>query len=244
MEEEVKGGNGKRGFGFGFSFLRLLLGIALIFVADFGFSWVVPRVLRPELSPNVVRRVGEESSRGGKDLRRRLGILKKGLEGFVDGEVSNCSFGDSKWKVNQDGLLLSRRCVLYKSASEEVSIWGWPLQTAGLLTSGFSPRSFTILSGRFTEWSDGKSGYLIRKVNSSWIHRKWSATVVQMDPNTWVLEYQQNSVLKNFRLSAAVEFLKFSMSRLFGRMKVHFWHGFLDHRNDVTAATESFKTPT
>jgi hypothetical protein len=51
----------------------------------------------------------------------------------------------------QDGLLLNSRCVLYKSAMEEVSIWGWPLQTAGLLKTEFSSRSFTVLSGRVTE---------------------------------------------------------------------------------------------
>lgn len=51
----------------------------------------------------------------------------------------------------QGSLLLHSHCVLYKSAMEEVRIWGWPLQTAGLLTTAFSSRSFTILSGRVTE---------------------------------------------------------------------------------------------
>lgn len=48
-------------------------------------------------------------------------------------------------------MLLSSKCTMYKSATEAVSIWGWPLQTAGLLRTGFSQRSFTILSGRVTE---------------------------------------------------------------------------------------------
>ena len=61
----------------------------------------------------------------------------------------------------QDGLLLNSRCTLYKSAMEEVFIWGWPLQTAGLLTTGFSSRSFTILSGRVTEVSAKHSSYLL-----------------------------------------------------------------------------------
>lgn len=51
----------------------------------------------------------------------------------------------------QEGMLLSSKCTMYKSAIEAVSIWGWPLQTAGLLRTGFSQRSFTILSGRVTE---------------------------------------------------------------------------------------------
>lgn len=35
--------------------------------------------------------------------------------------------------------------------AEEVSIWGWPLQTAGLLTAEYSSRSLSIISGRVTE---------------------------------------------------------------------------------------------
>ena len=53
-------------------------------------------------------------------------------------------------------MLLNSHCILYKSAMEEVRIWGWPLQTAGLLTTGFSSRSFTILSGRVTEVNAAK----------------------------------------------------------------------------------------
>ncbi|KAK4357084.1 hypothetical protein RND71_022694 [Anisodus tanguticus] len=81
----------------------------------------------------------------------------------------------------EDGFLLNSQCTLYKSIVEELSIWGWPLQTAGLLTAGFSARSYAILSGRLTEWSNGEIGYLIRK-----------ASAVQMDPNTWILEYTLN----------------------------------------------------
>ena len=47
--------------------------------------------------------------------------------------------------------MLNSKCVLYKSVIEEVSIWGWPLQTAGLFSTGFSSSSITVLSGRVTE---------------------------------------------------------------------------------------------
>lgn len=47
--------------------------------------------------------------------------------------------------------MLNSKCVLYKSAIEEVSIWGWPLQTSGLFHTGFSSSSITVLSGRVTE---------------------------------------------------------------------------------------------
>ena len=48
-------------------------------------------------------------------------------------------------------MLLNSVCVLYKSATEEVSIWGWPLQAAGLLHAEYSSRSFTITSGSVAE---------------------------------------------------------------------------------------------
>lgn len=47
--------------------------------------------------------------------------------------------------------MLNSKCVLYKSVIEEVSIWGWPLQTAGLFSTGFSSSSITVLSGRVSE---------------------------------------------------------------------------------------------
>lgn len=34
---------------------------------------------------------------------------------------------------------------------EEVSIWGWPLQTAGVLAAECSTRSFTVIKGRVRE---------------------------------------------------------------------------------------------
>ncbi|KAL3638406.1 hypothetical protein CASFOL_017777 [Castilleja foliolosa] len=54
------------------------------------------------------------------------------------GKHSRSRDNDSANRSNKDGLLLNSRCVLYKSMSEEVSIWGWPLQTSGLLTAEHS----------------------------------------------------------------------------------------------------------
>ncbi|KAJ7954867.1 ERG2/sigma1 receptor-like [Quillaja saponaria] len=184
------------------NFFRLALGLSLILFMDFGLSWAVSGVLRPVLSPDIVKGVGEKSWVV-QDLNGRLRFLQKELQGIVNGKVSNCSYANSVWEVSQDGLLLNSRCTLYKSATEEVSIWGWPLQTAGLLTTGFSCRSLTILSGRVTEWSDGQIGYLIRKANTSWVQKKLGVSAVQLDPNTWVLEYQRSSILDDLRLYSA-----------------------------------------
>ncbi|KAJ6312962.1 hypothetical protein OIU76_011374 [Salix suchowensis] len=202
----------------------LVLGSSLLFRVETGFSWGGCRVLRPVFSSDMVRSIGERSWVV-QDLNRRLGFLQSELKGFVEnGKVSNCSFMDSLWEINQDGLLLYSRCILYKSAMEEVSIWGWPLQTAGLLKTEFSSRSFTVLSGRVTEWSDGRIGYSIRKANTSWVHRNWAASVVQLDPNTWILEYERSLISNSSTLfSAVAEIFKYRMSRAMKSMNPVFW---------------------
>ncbi|KAG5219248.1 ERG2/sigma1 receptor [Salix suchowensis] len=83
-----------------------------------------------------------------------------------------------------DGLLWNSRCVLYGSE--------------------FSSRSFTVLSGRVTEWSDRKIGYFIRKASNSRVH----------NPNTWNLEYESSLTLDNSMLFSAVAgVFKYRMSR-------------------------------
>ncbi|KDP40191.1 hypothetical protein JCGZ_02189 [Jatropha curcas] len=214
----------KKNWCFGGAFLRFILGLCLIFAAELGFYWRASGVLKPLLSSDMVRKIGERSGVV-QELNGRLRFLQNEFKEFVhDGKVSNCSHMDSIWKINQDGLLLNSRCVLYKSAMEELSVWGWPLQTAGLLKTGFASRSYTVLSGRVTEWSDGMIGYSIRKANSSWIHRKWGVSVVQLDPSTWVLEYGRSSVLDYSSLSSAVaDLFMYQISRIIGRINQEFW---------------------
>lgn len=90
----------KRVWRFGLYFWRLVVGVGLIFAVEFGFSWGVSRVLRPELSWDIVRSVGERSWVV-KDLNEKVGFLQNELQGFVGGEVSNCSDIDSTWEVSQ-----------------------------------------------------------------------------------------------------------------------------------------------
>ncbi|XP_010259071.1 PREDICTED: sigma non-opioid intracellular receptor 1 [Nelumbo nucifera] len=213
----------KRPWAIEFKFWRFLVGLSLILASDIGFAWVVSGLFKPELSAETVRTIAGES-RILKQMNLRLEFLEKRLGDIAHGKVSNCSSAGSTWEFNQDGLLLNSRCILYKSASEEISIWGWPLRTAGLLATGFSSRSLTILSGKITEWSEGKFGFSVGKTNSSWVQKRWSASVVQLDPNTWVLEYRQSTMLENPRLILSVlEFVKFGISRTIREMKHQFW---------------------
>lgn len=244
VKEKIK--KRERNWGFGCDFWRMILGLSLVYFAVSGVSNLVSGALKPVLSPEMVRNVGEKSW-AVDDLNGRLRFLQKEVQGLVQGKVSNCSYSNSIWEISQDGLLLSSHCTLYKSAIEEVGVWGWPLQTAGLLTSGFSSRSFTILSGRVTEWSDGKLGYVIRKANTSWVQKNWGASAVQLDPNTWILEYQWSSTFDGQRLvSAAVAFLKNRMSRMLGSMKQKFWlcSTFGNNQYLQTTAGYNIKIPT
>ncbi|XP_074338589.1 LOW QUALITY PROTEIN: uncharacterized protein LOC141676773 [Apium graveolens] len=193
---------------------RLFFGVFLVLGLEVWVSWVVSRGLRPELSDDLVRNLGEESC-GLRDLNERFAYLRNGIKGLIGEKNLNGSFVDDTWEINQDGLLLNSYLILYKSAVEEVRVWGWPLQTAGLLTTTFSSKSYTVLSGRVTEWANGKAGYVIRRANDSWTQEKWSASVVQLERNTWILEYKRSFVTENARLLPAVlEFLKLKITRL------------------------------
>ncbi|KAK6255262.1 hypothetical protein QQP08_014769 [Theobroma cacao] len=226
-------------------FWKFLLGLSLVFGMEIAFSWVFYGVFSPALTRDIVRSIGERSMVL-QNLNGKLRFLQNELNGFTSGKVSNCSNTDSMWEIDQGSLLLHSHCVLYKSAMEEVRIWGWPLQTAGLLTTAFSSRSFTILSGRVTEWSNGKVGFLARKANASWVQRKWGASVIQLDPNTWIIEYRRSSVLENPRLfSATLELLKYRLTRMIRKMSEEFWlSSAFENQNSEFAGREQLRIPT
>ncbi|KNA14319.1 hypothetical protein SOVF_108440 [Spinacia oleracea] len=229
----------KMKLGFKWKYWRWVLLLGLILGLEFGFSLGVARVLRPRLSGEILSNVVEESA-DVQNLNERLILIQKNLNTYVDGILSSCNFGDSKWEINQDGLILNSYCTLYKSAEEEVIIWGWPLQTAGLLTAEFSSRSFNVLSGKLREWPEGKMMNVVREANTTWILRKWSASAVQLEPNTWIIEYKRNYLLENPSiLVATVELIEFTILKLMLRMKQQFRLLLADFRYYYTAASTS-----
>ena len=74
--------------------------LSLIFIAEYGFSWIVSGVIRPVFSADTVRNVGEKSW-AVKDLNGKLRFLQKSLQGLVDVKVSNCSYANSRWEISQ-----------------------------------------------------------------------------------------------------------------------------------------------
>ncbi|MCD7447567.1 hypothetical protein HAX54_031596 [Datura stramonium] len=130
------------------------------------------------------------------DFDERLIFFKKELEGlFDDEEVSSCRSLNSTWKINQ--LVCSQ------------------LDFLRVRMPYYQEDSLSI------QW---EIGYLIRKSNSSWTQQKWSASAVQLDPNTWILEYSQSPLTENGKLvSAVLEFLKYRLRREVQKLKQEFW---------------------
>jgi hypothetical protein len=58
--------------------------------------------------------------------------------------------------VQNDQQVFHWRCTVYKSEAEEVSVWGSPLRTSGLLPIALSARHLTLLSGEITEVTNRK----------------------------------------------------------------------------------------
>lgn len=100
FQEKIK--RRKRDLGYGVFMVRLILGFIIIFAAEYGFSCMVYGVLKPKLSSDIVKNLGEKSWVF-EDFNERLLFLKNELQGFVDNKVSTCV--DSVWKINQVHIL-------------------------------------------------------------------------------------------------------------------------------------------
>ncbi|EPS67300.1 hypothetical protein M569_07477 [Genlisea aurea] len=195
---------------------------ALIFALglEYGVSPSLSRVLHIEtLSSEIVQNLGERSVEL-EGLNPKIEFLSNELAATIPpNRISNCSSVDSPWKINQDATLLISQCVLYESLAEKVTIWGWPLQVSGLLTSHYSSRSFTLLSGNITLWS----GYGVATMNGSWRMPKWTSYGVHLDPDTWILEHRKGFLVENSGLvSSSGELFKFILGREFRKMKDEF----------------------
>lgn len=105
--------------------------------------------------------------------------------------------------------------------------------------------SFTLFIS-LKQWSDGKFGYHVQEVNSTWVLRNWSASVLQLDPNTWVVEYRRSSILDRSRLfSALLEFLRLWLTSENTRMKQKFWLlSSLCTQFSYNSAADRFEIPT
>ncbi|KAI3525665.1 hypothetical protein L1887_04636 [Cichorium endivia] len=209
----------KTKFAYGLAMMKCVIILFLIVIMKLGFSFFTSGVMKPKLSPEIVRDLSEMSS-GIQDVKEGFKFLNNELHNLVGDSVQKASSTYPKWEIVQDGLILRSRCQLYKSWMEEVSIWGWPLHSAGLLTSEFASRSFTVLSGTVTECSNGESSCSIRKANTSWEQANWSTSLWRLDQNTWILEYKRSFIFeKTTPFSSALEFFKFMMMKAIQCMK-------------------------
>ncbi|KAL6894078.1 hypothetical protein ACP4OV_008176 [Aristida adscensionis] len=181
-----------------------VLGFLLLLWVDTGLvPEAAARGIGPKLSPEAVARVGAEARLAPGVLDDKLRFMERRVGQLVGGErVANCTSQDAVWRFHQnDQQVFHWRCVVYKSAAEEVSVWGSPLRTAGLLPATLSSRHLTLLAGKITEWSDGRVWPTVRANNgTSWAYRRRRAAAVQLEPETWVLEYQRSALFEGTRL--------------------------------------------
>ncbi|CAA6653799.1 unnamed protein product [Spirodela intermedia] len=149
--------------GFNRRVLRFFLGLCFLLAADYGFPAVVQWSLGgPRLSPEIVKTAaaGEQSQATG-ELRGSLPPWR-------------LAWARSSAQTEQNTLLLPagrpappRRCVIYESALEQLSVWGSPIQTSGAISTGLS--------------SEPASGGA---------YSRWTTMTIRLEQNTWVLEYR------------------------------------------------------
>ncbi|CAN6322626.1 unnamed protein product [Urochloa humidicola] len=212
----ARGGGGERGAARGSHDWTLyavtVLGFLLLLWVDTGLvPEAAARGFGPKLSPEAVARVGAEARLAPGGLEHKLRVLERGVGHLVGGErAANCSSQDAVWRLHQiDQHVFHWRCTVYKTVAEEVSVWGSPLRTSGLLPDALSSRHLTVLFGEITEWSDRRVWPTVRASNgSSWAYRRRNAAAVRLEPETWVLEYQRSALFEGTRLiQAAAELL-------------------------------------
>ncbi|GLJ18010.1 hypothetical protein SUGI_0317460 [Cryptomeria japonica] len=189
--------------------------VFLILVMEFAVPWCFSGLLKTNFSADKVMGIAQESMARIR-LSDRLDFIARKMARVVPGQVDNCTGSESTWKLEQDGLMVHSRCVLYSSILEEVSLWGCPVQTSGVIGRGIVDRSFLVMSGRMIEWYEGKTDSTVHRQGDSWTHAKWTASVVQMDGKTYILEYKFSAMLKGGGVvTHAIHFMKWLICRIY-----------------------------
>lgn len=222
---------------------RKLCIIFCLLLLEFVVPWCLSGIFIPAFSADKVKGIVVESM-ARRRLPDRLDFVARRMARVVSGQVSNCTGSDSTWKLEQDGLMVHSRCILYSSIVEEVALWGCPTQTAGVIGRGFVDRSFTIMSGRMIEWFEGKTDYVVHLEGDSWTHANWAASLVQMDGKTWILEYRPSPIFQGGGLvSRTLHFLKWLILRIYEKVKWDFG-SFLLPKLTVPYTHNEYRAPT
>eukprot|EP01018_Ginkgo_biloba_P024254 Gb_09200 [translate_table: standard] len=224
-------------------FLGKILVIFCVLFLEFVVPWCLSGHFKPYFTADKVKGIAEESMSRMR-LADRLDFVARKMARVVPGQVINCTGSDSTWKLEQDGLLVHSHCILYSSIVEEVSLWGCPTQTAGVIGRGIVDRSLTIMSGQMIEWYEGKTDYAVHREGNSWTHAKWTASVVQMDGRTWILEYRPSAILQGGGLvSRALHFLNWLICRILEKVRLNF-RSFLLPKLNVPHVHGDYTAPT
>lgn len=107
LDFQIKEERKKRELKYEGLFVRFLFGLIVVCGMEYGSSWMVSKVLKNQLWPELVKNMAEHSWVR-EDLNGRFLILKNELDGFVGNRVSSCSSADSVWTISQVQLPKSK----------------------------------------------------------------------------------------------------------------------------------------
>ncbi|XP_024516804.1 uncharacterized protein LOC112341223 [Selaginella moellendorffii] len=172
----------------------LAVATAVTIFAEIVAPVILARQFRAHLSPGAVIEMAT-ASRARIRPADRIEFLQHRIQRVFRGkEISNCTGSSTKWTLAEDGALIHSRCRLYSSPAEELSIWGYPIVTAGVLGRRPADRLMFVLAGRVIEWKEGQLDYTIHEEGEWWNHHRWAASVIHLDNNTWIAQYSAGSI--------------------------------------------------
>lgn len=94
-------------------FVTLVFVLSLILAVTTGFSCAIARVIRPKLSAEIVR-TASKNSQFVQNLNGKLRVLERELQGMVNAEISNCSYSNSYWEIDQVDFQTSKNSALFR----------------------------------------------------------------------------------------------------------------------------------
>lgn len=226
--------------------IRVLSGLLLFLLLGFTWPWPFSSVLEPRLSPESFTRLAEASLVRRRLLDRLDFVQRQISRASIAPSLSNCTGCDSTWRLAEDGHLLHSACEIYASPLEKVSVWGYAAKTGGVLGRSLVDRSFTVLAGRVMEWPEGQIEYIVHPEGSSWTMRRWAASAIVLDGNTWILEYKRTPLCEGFgSFHGLLHLARSGLAKILSNIKLFIDTAFFVHMQglDIFALSPSTRLP-
>lgn len=97
---------------------------------------------------------------------------------------------DTEWIFMRAGGWMGSFKMLYSSVTEYVLLFGTAMDTSGHSGRYWAHIEDTILTGRFTQWQEGKVTSLVHGPGVTVVHQRFEATGVQWDGGVSRLQFR------------------------------------------------------